>query len=247
MGDIREEMLLLPGPIHRYRDPDSGLQDGALFAFAAYGTNPDLLIAIELQGAEVATATWNYACFRMTASQLNVRLDGKEAWNEVWAVPDESGGGGKHDSWLYFFSSQRGTRQTGTVTVPAIGELVGTVDTGPVSLVVRRDADAGRASTAHPLTEGPQMQPPPANFEQPKLDVTAGRLALVQAEKRLEVSKQELAPMEQLLKTGRILESEVAEGELPSSSTRLPLNALNRNTRPAQSSWSWTFSKRTSN
>ena len=212
MGDIREEMLLLPGPIHRYRDPDSGLQDGALFAFAAYGTNPDLLIAIELQRCGSGHCD----------VELRVLPDDGEPTQRASGWP-----GGMERRYGQFPESteavesmiagstsspaSRGTRQTGTVTVPAIGELVGTVDTGPVPLVVRRDADAGRASTTHPLTEGPQMQPPPANFEQPKLDVTAGRLALVQAEKRLEVSKQELAPMEQLLKTGRILKSEVAE------------------------------------
>jgi beta-lactamase regulating signal transducer with metallopeptidase domain len=103
LGDIREEMSLLPGPIHRYRDPKSGLLDGATFAFAAYGTNPEFLVLIELRGSGLAGAAWHYGPVRLTAGQLSVRLDGKE----VWTVPREAGTGGRYNTWLYFFSPER--------------------------------------------------------------------------------------------------------------------------------------------
>jgi hypothetical protein len=103
MGNVREEMRLLPRPVYRYRDPSSGVQDGAIFGFVVNGTNPDFLVLIELRGPDVARATWHYAPVRMTAGILHVRLDG----NEVWSVPGAFGLGGRFDTWLYFFPRQQ--------------------------------------------------------------------------------------------------------------------------------------------
>ena len=103
MGDVHEEMRVLPRPVYRYRDPDAGLQDGAIFAFVVNGTNPDFLMLIELRGPDVTQATWNYAPVRMTAGILKVRLDGKE----VWSVPGVFGLGGTFDTWLFFFARQQ--------------------------------------------------------------------------------------------------------------------------------------------
>ena len=44
VGNIREENRVLAQQLHRYRDPHSGLQDGAIFVFVANGTAPDLLL-----------------------------------------------------------------------------------------------------------------------------------------------------------------------------------------------------------
>ncbi|MEJ7636549.1 MAG: hypothetical protein WKF75_00805 [Singulisphaera sp.] len=41
---LKTELRLMPRPIHRYADPDSGLVDGAFF-LSAYGTNPELLVS----------------------------------------------------------------------------------------------------------------------------------------------------------------------------------------------------------
>jgi len=84
-SEIREENRLLAQPVHRYRDPDSGLLDGAIFAFIASGTNPDFLLLIEVRGADLAQAAWQYGAARMTTGELHLRLDGKE----VWSVPFE--------------------------------------------------------------------------------------------------------------------------------------------------------------
>ncbi len=103
MGNEREEMRLLPRHVYRYRDPDAGVQDGAIFGFVVNGTNPDFLMLIELRGPDLARATWHYAPLRMTAGILNVRLDGKQ----VWSVPGAFGMGGTFDTWLYFFPRQQ--------------------------------------------------------------------------------------------------------------------------------------------
>ena len=102
-AEAREEMRLLPRPIHRYGDPDAGLQDGAIFAFAANGTNPNFLMLIELRGADLTHATWNYGGVRATDGKLSVRLDGKEVWSAPW----HGGMGGRYDTWLYFYASQQ--------------------------------------------------------------------------------------------------------------------------------------------
>jgi multidrug resistance efflux pump len=55
----------------------------------------------------------------------------------------------------------------------------------------------------------PQTQPLPTTLAQAKQDATAGWLVLLQAEKRLEVSKQELTRMEELAKHAAISTSEL--------------------------------------
>jgi hypothetical protein len=57
LGDIREENRVLTQPIHPYRDPESGLQDGAIFVFVANGTVPDFYLLLELRGPDLARAT----------------------------------------------------------------------------------------------------------------------------------------------------------------------------------------------
>lgn len=88
-GDIREENRLLVQPIHRYRDPEKGLLDGAIFAFIANGTNPDFMLLIELSGTDRTHAAWRYGAARMTTGELHLRIDG----NEVWTVPWQDASG----------------------------------------------------------------------------------------------------------------------------------------------------------
>lgn len=105
----REELRLLTRPICRYTDPDSGLQDGAIFGFAANGTNPDLLLGIELHGESLSDSAWKFGLARMTLAQLTVRLDGKEVWSVPYVSPRFPS---KFDTWLFFFESAR--PETGT-------------------------------------------------------------------------------------------------------------------------------------
>jgi hypothetical protein len=98
-GNIREENRLLTQPVYRYRDPDSGIQDGAIFAFIANGTNPDFLLLVELRGTDAAQATWHYGAARMTTGELHLRLDGKEVWSVPWqCVP----GRNEYPTYIHF-------------------------------------------------------------------------------------------------------------------------------------------------
>lgn len=101
-GNLREENRALAQPIHRYRDPDSRLQDGAIFVFVANGTSPDFFLLLELRGPDVEHGTWNYGMRRTTTGELHLRLDGKE----VWSVPLQSNPGRDvYDTWLFFFEN----------------------------------------------------------------------------------------------------------------------------------------------
>ena len=96
----QEEQRLLTRPVYRYSDPDSGLLDGAIFAFTTKGTNPDLLLAIELHGQDLTNSLWKYGLQRMTNAGLSVRIDQKEVWSAPHRWPEKT-----FDTWLYFFET----------------------------------------------------------------------------------------------------------------------------------------------
>ncbi len=90
----RYQMRLLSRPLYRYEETMSGQQDGALFGFTGTGTNPDLLLVLDLTEAD----GWRFSFTRMTTEGLTVRLDGET----VWDVPHVSGAGRVFDTWTYF-------------------------------------------------------------------------------------------------------------------------------------------------
>ena len=47
----RYELRVLPQPVHRYANPDSGLIDGAMFLIS-YGLNPELVLLVEANRKE---------------------------------------------------------------------------------------------------------------------------------------------------------------------------------------------------
>lgn len=106
----REEMHLLPKPLHRYEDPDSGIQDGVLVGFTAKGTNPDFALVIELRGKRLADSVWKYAVTRMTNAQLTVRIDEKEVWSLPFIPKNPPA---KFETWTYFFEAGQKTRGAG--------------------------------------------------------------------------------------------------------------------------------------
>ena len=75
----RFELRLLVQPVHRYSDPESGLQDGAVFVIA-HGTNPELLLLIEALGKSAEEARWHCSFARLGSAEIHVELDGKEVW-----------------------------------------------------------------------------------------------------------------------------------------------------------------------
>jgi len=96
-GGRQKEMRRLPRHVHRYSDSTSGLQDAAIFAFGTAGTNPKLLLAVELHGQDPSKLTWKYGLTRMTGGQLSVHLDQEEVWSVPYVKTPQTS-----DTWWTF-------------------------------------------------------------------------------------------------------------------------------------------------
>lgn len=93
------EMRLLPTPVYRYADREAGVRDGAAFVFASSGTNPTLLLLVELSQPEGEEAKWQYSLARMTIRAMTVKLDDETVYEQAFA----GFGGVVQPSWLAFF------------------------------------------------------------------------------------------------------------------------------------------------
>ena len=91
---VKQEMRLLPSPIHRYADEDAGLRDGVIFGLTTNGTNPDMLIVIELRRDKTSDPEWHYGIVKMTSSEVHIRLDQSEIYSSPISEPLET--------WTYF-------------------------------------------------------------------------------------------------------------------------------------------------
>jgi hypothetical protein len=110
----RFELRLLEQPVHRYKDPEAGIHDGAVFILA-HGTNPEVVLLIEALGKTPDEARWHYALARLGSAELHVELDGKETWKQgrtpgVVGRPADP-------YWLFF--SPRETQAAGSQPAPA--------------------------------------------------------------------------------------------------------------------------------
>lgn len=94
-----QEMRLLVTAIHRYSDEANGLQDGTIFGLTTNGTNPDMLIVIELHRTKGAAWEWKYAIVKMTIAEVHVRLDDVEVWKSIRNAP--------RDTWESFTKMPR--------------------------------------------------------------------------------------------------------------------------------------------
>lgn len=99
----QEQMRLLARPLYRYADEESGLHDGAVFGFGTNGTNPDLLLLVELRGPSIAEAKWQYGFARMTTESLRVHLDEREVWTAKRVYASSPNTPALFDTWLFFF------------------------------------------------------------------------------------------------------------------------------------------------
>jgi hypothetical protein len=88
---------LLARPIHEYSAEKQGVLAGAIFGFAAHGTNPDGYLQIELRRT-TSGREWVYGCARMTIYGIDVSLDDKRVWTceDVTPVP------GYFERWCFF-------------------------------------------------------------------------------------------------------------------------------------------------
>jgi hypothetical protein len=76
----RYELRILPQPVHRYADANSGLIDGGLF-MVSYGLNPELVLLVEARRENSSKPAWSYGVARISIAQVHVDFDGKEIWS----------------------------------------------------------------------------------------------------------------------------------------------------------------------
>lgn len=73
------ELRLLPQPIFRYKAPDQGVVDGAIFAFVWKGTDPEILLIVEDRKGEVE-ALWHSAMARFNYREMWAKRNDREVW-----------------------------------------------------------------------------------------------------------------------------------------------------------------------
>jgi len=94
-----EEMRLLATPLYRYFDSQAGVEDGTAFAITSNGTNPGLILLIELhqQGAE--DGRWQFSLARLGIAAVSVSLGD----DVVYDVPSTGSNPGEFPTWTWFF------------------------------------------------------------------------------------------------------------------------------------------------
>jgi hypothetical protein len=96
-----DELRPLTRPLHEYSSAKHGVLQGILCGFAANGTNPDVIVALELVSAGSDTETsksWRYAVIPMTASGVSVKLDKTEVFARPYAKSPKD-----FETWTYFW------------------------------------------------------------------------------------------------------------------------------------------------
>jgi hypothetical protein len=96
---LKQEMRRLTSPIHRYSDEATGLVDGVIFGLTTNGTNPDMLVLIELRDEREKGPRWDYGIVKMTAAEVHIRLDGAEVYSSPITEPMRT--------WTYFQMPQQ--------------------------------------------------------------------------------------------------------------------------------------------
>lgn len=78
------ELRPLARPLHEYSSPKHGVLQGVLYGFAANGTNPDVVLALEALSPandKDAPKSWRYAAICVTATGVSVNLDKAEVFS----------------------------------------------------------------------------------------------------------------------------------------------------------------------
>jgi len=105
-ANIAQQMRLLTTPIFEYTDPQTKEFRGAVFGLSTNGTNPDVLIVLEVRedkvrGGEERLA-WYFAPARMTCCEVTVAFADTKVWQVDWVNGTEA----PFATWT-FFSSPR--------------------------------------------------------------------------------------------------------------------------------------------
>jgi hypothetical protein len=96
-----DELRPLARPLHEYSAPKQGVVQGIMCGFAANGTNPDIIVALEAVSAandKDPPKSWRYGVIRMTTSSVSVKLDKDEVFTRefVNSLADR-------DEWTHFW------------------------------------------------------------------------------------------------------------------------------------------------
>lgn len=105
------EMRLFSTPIFEYTEPTSKLLTGAVVGFETNGTNPDVLVLIEV-GGSAEKPQWQFAPARMTTGGVTLNYRDRKVWEAPFVEP----GQGPFSNWLFF---QTPRTPTPFETVPA--------------------------------------------------------------------------------------------------------------------------------
>ncbi len=76
----RYELRVLPQPVHRYADANSGLIDGGMF-IVAYGLNPELVMLVEARRDGSSGPAWHCGFARISVMDLHVDFESREIWS----------------------------------------------------------------------------------------------------------------------------------------------------------------------
>ncbi len=101
--NTRYELRLLKRPLCSYRDEESGVLEGGLFALAN-GTNPEILLFIEarVDPTNRSKRVWQYAVGRLAHAELHLEYDGKEIFE---APRGDRLSGSNQPYWLGFLKA----------------------------------------------------------------------------------------------------------------------------------------------
>jgi hypothetical protein len=83
LGGGWTQLRLLPKPWLRYGKAGSGVEDGALFAFAI-GTDPEVFLMIESRPNPAGGRRWEYALAPMTSFEVRASWKGNPVWTLPW-------------------------------------------------------------------------------------------------------------------------------------------------------------------
>ena len=91
------EMRLLPTPLLEYSEPETELLRGAAFGMEINGTNPDVLVLLEVREQQGKKA-WNFAAARMTTGGITLNYGDKKVWQAEFVQPHT----GPYPTWTFF-------------------------------------------------------------------------------------------------------------------------------------------------
>lgn len=92
---------VIPRPIFEYRDAATDLPVGAIFGLTSTGTNPDVLLLVEVRENADGQLQWEYACTRMTTAGLELLLDDEAVQKTSRAAV--YGNVNAFDNWIFHF------------------------------------------------------------------------------------------------------------------------------------------------